>query len=139
MLDAELLVLGIDDLAKFRIVQLLCARTDFAGTAEAFAGELGFRSVERTGAILAELADRRLLDRSSVSSSPPRYRLTRDAERRRALARLGCATAPSADDAHLIRRLARSSLRRAKSSPARGLLAAGPATEKETVAHGYGL
>lgn len=114
MLDPALLLLGIDDLAKFRIVQFACRRPDFRGTAREYADELGFRSIRRTAEILHELADRRLLDRLPGANGDPDYRITSRADRRQELATIGFDGPPTADDAGLIRRLAAQSLRRAR-------------------------
>lgn len=138
MFDSGLLRLGIDDLAKFRIVQFACSRPGFRGAAEEFAEELGFRSIDRTAAILAELAERRLLDRSAEGAGP-RYCLTRQADRRRALAEVGLTGPVTAEDAELIARLARLSLSQVRGRQAACPNAGRAATTREVRAHGSGL
>lgn len=83
----ELKALGIDDLAKYRIVESLCARPDTCWDVHQCSESLGLRPVERTRGVMEELAGRGILDRQ-YGGDLGRYRLTRDIAMRRALARL---------------------------------------------------
>ncbi|HEX2174034.1 MAG TPA: hypothetical protein VHL09_16495 [Dehalococcoidia bacterium] len=114
MYDSALLRLGIDDLAKFRVVQFVCSRPDYRGAAEDFASELGFRSAERTVATLDALVAARLLVRFPGHRGTVWYGLTRDSDRRQLLVELGLTGAVPVGDTGLIERLARHSLRQVR-------------------------
>jgi hypothetical protein len=114
MLDSALFSLGIDDLAKLRIMQLAYFQPSFCGDPAEFAAQLGFRSVDLTAACLAELAERGWLERLDETAGTPQFRLTQQPERRQTLAGSGVTGPVSAADAELFRRLAGSSLRRVR-------------------------
>lgn len=81
--------LGIDDLAKFRMVAYLCDHPTLWAPAEHFAAALGFHSVARTQVMLEELAAHGIVRRVSASpGSHSLYGLAVSASERTRLAEL---------------------------------------------------
>ncbi|MDA8187753.1 MAG: hypothetical protein M0T85_06395 [Dehalococcoidales bacterium] len=109
----EFVAVGIDDLAKYRIVQLLCSRPDTYWDAAEYAERLGLRPIERTVAELDELVGRHILEKQDADGLA-RYRLTTDRGLRRDVVRvLSLAQAPLRRG-RVLARLASGSLERAK-------------------------
>ncbi len=106
-------VAGIDDLAKFRIVQLLCESPETSANAMMCAEQLGLRPVERTTGILEELVEHHILEKNGVDG-PPEYKLTADKGMRNRLARLFAMAKNSILQANILARLATRSLERVK-------------------------
>ncbi len=83
----QLVAVGIDDLGKYRIVQLLCGSPETYWNAREYSEALGLRPVERTKELLDELTARLILEQNYVGDSL-RYNLTTNRGKRRYLARL---------------------------------------------------
>lgn len=109
----EFVAVGIDDLAKYRIVQLLCGRPEMCWDAQLYAECLGLRPVERTSGVLEELVERHILERRG-SDGRPRYRLTVDRGMRRDLVDLFRLAETSVCRGRILARLAARSVERVK-------------------------
>ncbi|MBI2954712.1 MAG: hypothetical protein HYY30_10390 [Chloroflexi bacterium] len=109
----ELVGVGIDDLAKYRIVQFLCSRPDTCWNAVECAENLGLRPVERTVAELDELVGQHILEKQDADSLP-RYRLTTDRRTRRDLSRLLSVAQAPLRGGLVLARLASGSVERVK-------------------------
>ncbi len=107
----EFVGVGIDDLAKYRIVQFVCSRPDTCWDAAGYGECLGLRPVERTVAELEELVARHILEKQDAAGLP-RYRLTTDKELRRDLSRLFSLAQAPLRHGRILARLARGSLER---------------------------
>jgi hypothetical protein len=80
-LAQEFISSGIDDLAKYHIVRLLCEYQSLAGDAALYAAYLGFHSVAVTITLLDELVASGILRREDRGRGDrPRYRLADDGE-----------------------------------------------------------
>lgn len=104
---------GIDDLAKYRIVQLLCCRPDTCWDAAEYAERLGLRPIERTEAELDELVEQHLLEKQG-DGGRPQYKLTSDRKLRGNTFRLFSRAPAEMRDDHILARLAFGSLERAR-------------------------
>ncbi|MBI4316945.1 MAG: hypothetical protein HY675_00525 [Chloroflexi bacterium] len=104
---------GIDDLAKYRVVQLLCGRPDTCWNAAKYAERLGLRPIERTAAELDELVERHVLEKQG-DGGEPQYKLTSDGKLRSKLSRLFSMAQAALRNDRVLARLAFRSLERAK-------------------------
>ncbi len=115
-IDAEEFVaLGIDDLAKYRIVGFLCASPGICWEARLYAECLGLRPIERTMSLLEELVARHILERYNTNDLP-RYKLTTDKGIRRHLTRLFTMAQTRPYHARILTRLAARSLERIRAN-----------------------
>lgn len=115
----EFVAVGSDDLAKYRIAQLVCTWPGVCWDAAEVADRLGLRPIQRTIAELDELAQRRILERQSDDGNV-RYRLTTDQSLRRDLIRLLNLAQEPFGQKHILTRLASRSLQRIKTVARRG-------------------
>jgi hypothetical protein len=107
----DFLDLGIDDLAKYRIVQLFCARPGICWDAGSIAERLGLRPLERTVEELEELADRHLVEPQDMDSNV-KYKLTTDRRIQFDLSILFAVARTPRYSGNILRRLASRSLER---------------------------
>ena len=114
-LTTEFIAAGIDDLAKYHVVRLLCKGHLLAGDGAYYAACLGFHSVQVTSSLLDELvASGIMVEESSPRAYRARYRLADDGALRRRLVRLYLSIRRQAGRDSLLRVLASRSLQKAR-------------------------
>ncbi|MDA8217859.1 MAG: hypothetical protein M0Z94_09620 [Dehalococcoidales bacterium] len=111
----DLTVLGIDDLAKFRVIEHLMQHPWTVEDAAYFATTLGFHSLRRTKALLDELCGAGLLMKREDDGKDAVYGLLPDPDLRRQLRQEDCFHSVAAEHGSLLRRLAARSVARARS------------------------
>jgi hypothetical protein len=113
-LARQFIAIGIDDLAKFRVIRLLYDYQSLAGDVTLFASYLGFHSLEVTTTTLNELVSHGILTVDRARGRRPRYRLADDSEARRRLVKLYNTTIDSYEWARTLQVFARRSLEKAR-------------------------
>ena len=116
------LTVGIDDLAKYRVVELLARSPELSGGVEFFSNTLGLKPLALVAQLLEELAQRGVLCRSGCESgTPASYAIAADGWMRRRIARLYRLSQDARVRAALLAQLARRSLRKAAAHARRHL------------------
>ena len=101
---------GIDDLAKYRIVELLMRTPGVSGSAHFFADTLGLRPVDLVRQLLDELVEQGLCIPAGSNSLVPIYTMNEDRSTRQHLEQLYSLSADPTLREPLLNQLARRSL-----------------------------